>query len=272
MASPQQKFSLSPSRPLSGKTVLVTRPRQQSSEFVKLLEQLGATVELFPTIQIVPPSSWNDCDRAISNIETYDGIIVTSQNASDFFFWRMKEKGVEVQKTFLQKKVYVIGKKTEENVEKFGIHAKPLPEIADSTHFAAFLTKEAINGKRFLFPKGTLAGDALPATLRNHGAYVDEVVVYKTTAPPSTDTARISRLLREKEIDIVTFFSPSSLTNFLDLIAPNLLNGVVIAAIGNTTADAIRTAGLETEIVAEQSTASGLVAAIVKFSSKKLSG
>ncbi len=269
-----EKFSPIPSQPLTGRTILVTRPREQAAEIVKLLEQLGATVELFPTIQIVPPSSWSGCDNAISRIETYDAIILTSQNAVEFFFGRMKEKKSEFHKTLSRKKIYVIGKKTEQSVRKFAIHTEPLPDeddfgnIADSTHFAVVLSKEAISGRRFLFPKGNLAGATLPSTLREHGALVDEVVVYETTAPPTSDTERISRLIREREIDVLTFFSPSSFTNFLAVIPANELHRSVIAAIGNTTANTIQAAGLQAKIVAEQPTTSGLVAAIVKFYSE----
>ncbi len=268
------EFSTIPSQPLTGKTILVTRPRDQAAEIVKLLEQLGATVELFPTIQIVPPSSWNDCDNAISRIETYDGIILTSQNAVEFFFGRMKGKNSEFRKPLSHKKIYVMGKKTEQSVKKFANHTEPLPvedpfgNIADSTHFAVVLSKESISGQRFLFPKGNLAGAILPSILREHGAHVDEVVVYETTAPATSDTERISRLIREREIDVLTFFSPSSLTNFLAIIPANELHRSVIAAIGNTTANAIQTAGLQAQIVAEQPTTSGLVAAIVKFYQK----
>jgi uroporphyrinogen-III synthase len=260
-----EKFSPILSQPLTGKTILVTRPRDQAAEIVKLLAQLGATVELFPTIQIVPPSSWNDCDNAISRIETYDGIILTSQNAAEFFFRRMQKNKPEFRKALSKKKIYAIGKKTAQAVKQFGIHAEPLPDIADSTHFAVVLSKEEITGKSVLFPKGNLAGATLPSTLREHGALVDEVVVYETTAPPTSDTSRISRLIHEREIDVLTFFSPSSFTNFLAVIPPEELHSTVIAAIGNTTANAIQTAGLKINIVAEQPTSSGLVAAIVKF-------
>lgn len=259
------EFTPTPSRPLSGKTVLVTRPREQSAEIIKLLEQLGATVELFPTIQIAPPSSWADCDNALSRIKMFDGIILTSQNASEFFFKRLEEKNLDLQKIFSEKKIYVIGKKTEEGVKKFGLHITPLPESVDSKHFAVVLSKEAISGKRFLFPKGNLAGTALATTLRQHGAQIEEIVVYETTAPLSTDTSRISRLIQENQINVLTFFSPSSFANFLAVIQASNLRNIVIAAIGNTTADAIRSAGFETDIVAEQPTTAGLVAAIVKF-------
>lgn len=71
--------------PLSGKTILVTRNEEQAGEFTKLLKQLGAQIVLFPTIQIVPPKSWDECDKAIANIGSYDSIVLTSRNAAENF-------------------------------------------------------------------------------------------------------------------------------------------------------------------------------------------
>ncbi|MBM4352077.1 MAG: uroporphyrinogen-III C-methyltransferase, partial [Deltaproteobacteria bacterium] len=55
--------------PLSEKIILITRAREQSREFTTRLKKLGAEVIEFPTIEIVPPSSWKGMDRAISQLK-----------------------------------------------------------------------------------------------------------------------------------------------------------------------------------------------------------
>ncbi|PYQ62368.1 MAG: HemD protein, partial [Acidobacteria bacterium] len=45
------------SKPLFAKRIVVTRAREQASELKRLLEEAGAEVVQFPTIEIAPPAS-----------------------------------------------------------------------------------------------------------------------------------------------------------------------------------------------------------------------
>ncbi|MBQ7814406.1 MAG: uroporphyrinogen-III C-methyltransferase, partial [Thermoguttaceae bacterium] len=57
---------------LSGKTVLVTRPREQAAELRSLLEERGAAVLVQPSIAILPPETWADVDAALQSVERRD--------------------------------------------------------------------------------------------------------------------------------------------------------------------------------------------------------
>ncbi len=258
----------SPSRPhapLIGKTILVTRTEEQAAEFIKLLEQLGASVILYPTIQIVPPHSWEECDRAIGNISTYDAIILTSLNAADKFFARVQVSTDAAMKTIGEKTVYAVGDKTRSAVEKFGIPVAAMPAVYDAKHLAITLARTDVNGKRYLLPKGNLAGNVITFALKEHGAEVDEVVVYETIEPSHGDAESVRQKLRQNEIDVVTFFSPSSISNFLATIPGDLLENTAIAVIGHTTASAAKNVSLPVHIVAEHATSANLVASIVRY-------
>src|SRR4030042_321673 len=80
-------------RPLVGKKILIARARDQSTEFATHLRGLGAEVIEFPTIEIVPPSSWEPLDRAIGQLNSYEWIIFTSGNGVIFFLERLGGKG-----------------------------------------------------------------------------------------------------------------------------------------------------------------------------------
>ena len=68
----------------------------------------------------------------------------------------------------------------------------------------------------------------------------------------------------ENKIDIATFFSPSSVRNFLEILGVETVQHALIAVIGPTTAEAVKEAGLEVNIVAKQQTAESLVHGIVE--------
>lgn len=251
--------------PLRGKTVLVTRPREQAGEFIKLLEQLGASVTIFPTIEIVPPPSWDACDEAIRTINTFDGLLFTSANGVTAFVKRVQRIDRSLLEVIRNKPIYAVGTKTQAALAQYDLPAAGTPELFDTNHLAETLASASVSGKRFLFPKGNLAGNELAAAVRRLGAEIVEVVVYATVAPSGVDTAELQRMLTERKIDIIAFFSPSSVQNLLGLVSIDALQSVLLAAIGASTARAIRNASLEVHIIAEQSTAAGLAAAIVKY-------
>ena len=264
-SSPFQQSSSPTASPLSGKTILVTRPKDQSGEVVKLLEQLGAAVVVFPTIEIIPPRSWEECDRSIAKLETYDAIVITSINAVEKFFSRLEVRRNDGLSVLSQKKFYAVGERTRKALSDRKVSVMHLPGVQDAKQLAIAFSKADVAGKRFLFPKGNLAGDVVSFALREHGAIVDEVIVYETTQPSSADALTVNNLLAKKEIHLVTFFSPSSVSNFLAMIPLELISQQTIAVIGHTTEAAAKNLSLPVHIVAEQSTSAGLVASIVKF-------
>ncbi len=61
----REKLNWFERKPLFGKRIVITRPRQQVSEFAELLEAWGAEVIPFPTIETIPPPSLAALDDAI---------------------------------------------------------------------------------------------------------------------------------------------------------------------------------------------------------------
>ena len=164
-----------------------------------------------------------------------------------------------------ERTVYAVGEKTKLEIEKWDFPVVALPSVPDAKHLAIALSRSDVKEKRFLIPKGNLAGNVIAFALQEHGASVEEVIVYETVQPSGTDTKNVEEKLARKEIDIVTFFSPSSLSNFVSLIPPELLEDRTIAVIGQTTAAAARNLSVPVHIVAEHATSANLVASIVRY-------
>src|SRR5436305_1307250 len=112
-------------KPLFGKRVVVTRAREQASELKKMLEESGAQVLQFPTIEIAPPESFDSLDHVIDG--RYDLYVFTSVNGVKFFFDRLMERGLDARR-FAGAKVAAVGDPPAAELRARGIVADLIPE------------------------------------------------------------------------------------------------------------------------------------------------
>jgi len=255
-------------RRLEGKTVLVTRPEGQSEDFRRLLEQEGANVIHCPTIEITPPESWQACDEAVARLEQYDGFVFTSPNAAKFFLGRAAERKRE-NTTIGNKSCYAVGAQTASVVLSFGYKTMLLDGVTTGRSLADALTK---SGHRFIaYPKGNLASGEPAMVLREHGIQVDEIVVYVTVNRAREHAQEVEAALRAGKVDLLTFFSPSGFESLVEVLPAGLLSGKTIAAIGPTTASAIRSAGFEVAIMPALPSSMEMADAIIAYYNENLS-
>ena len=196
------------SRPLFGKTVLVTRSRQQASDLAAKLAALGARVLIFPTIRIEPPLDDQPLERAVASLADFDWIIFTSANGVESFFSMLDGLGRD-GRCLANCKVCSIGPGTTARLSLRGIRPDLVPErFTTQAVFDALSEANEVKGNRFLRPRADIAGKALPQQLRDAGAEVTDIEAYRTLRPtPDPETIEA---LRAGEVDIVTFTSSST--------------------------------------------------------------
>ena len=254
-------------RPLFGKTIVVTRAREQASDFRALLENKGAHCLEFPTIQVVPPESWAPLDNAIAQLADYDWVIFTSVNGVRFFFHRLREQGEDVR-ALHGTKLGAIGPKTAASIVERGLRLDLIPSEYRAEAVIDALGDEEVRGKRFLLPRAAKAREILPQKLKDMGGQMDVVTAYETVRPPGK-ADKIRRLLQEGEITCITFTSSSTVDNFAAMFPeddlPALVDATAIASIGPITADTVRSYGLSVDIVPEKYTIEALTASIVEY-------
>ena len=251
--------------PLFGKTVVITRPEEQSDAFMHALLERGTEPYLFPVIETVPPKDWQPLDDAIDHLDSYDGLIFTSVNGVKYFIHRLKENGKDIRE-LKGLRLYAIGPKTEQAVNALGIKVDVVPEEFVAESLIESLGKESIQGKRFLLPRAEVARETLPDRMREQGAHIDVVPAYRTVRADPDAQALRSRL-QEGSIHAVTFPSSSTVTHFMELIGTEMkaaLTQTAIACIGPVTAKTAEKAGLKVAVMAEEYTVDGLVAALEK--------
>jgi len=258
----RERLSWFEKKPLFGKGIVITRPEEQSEEFAALLRDEGARVIFFPTIRIVPPEDYGDLDRAIYTIEKYQWIVFTSANGVRFFFERFCKLRNDIR-DLRGIKICTIGPATQARVEGYNIRVDMVPEEYISDGVVEAFSDVDISGANVLLPRAEIAGDIIPDGLSELGANVDVVTAYRTVSS-GEDGEAIRELMDSGKIDVITFTSPSTVTNFMDIIGDraDIPNRIKIACIGPVTENACKKAGLGVDIMQGPYSIPGLVEAI----------
>jgi uroporphyrinogen III methyltransferase/synthase len=260
------------SRPLFGKTVIVTRSREQASALSARLEELGANVVEVPAIRIAPPDDTTVVRACIEKIAAYDWIVFTSVNGVSYFFKYLYEMGFDSRK-LSGAKICAIGPATAGELVRMGVRPELVPEKYVSRDIAESLIRMGeVDGKSFLLPRADIAPKTLSVALTEAGAKtVDDLVIYRTVEEDLSDRNNVLESLSGSKLDLVTFTSSSTVQNFeriLQRYAPDQKKALACAAIGPVTADKARELGFRVEAVAEVHTIEGLVKAILGFYEK----
>ncbi|MGV1098983.1 uroporphyrinogen-III C-methyltransferase [Thiovibrio sp. JS02] len=255
-------------RPLFGKRILVTRTREQASELVRLLEDQGADCVEGATIALEPPDSWEPLDRELERIGEYQWLAFTSINAIRFFFGRLLENGLDCR-ALKGPKIAAVGIATAEVLKEYGIQADLIPEEFTGDGLAESMVAQGVKDARVLIPRAKKAREVLPEILAENGAAVTVIPVYQNVRPKDYELVR--RELAEGNIDMVTFTSSSTVTNFLEMLGPDreeLLKNVKVATIGPITAKTAEKAGLTVDVKPGTYTIPALVDSILDFYGK----
>lgn len=252
-------------KPLFGKGIVITRPEAQAEEFASLLHAQGARVIHFPTIKIVPPVSYDGLDQAIAELSAYQWIIFTSANGVVFFLRRLKELGRDIR-DLKELRICTIGPATAAQLEHLGIRVDLVPDEFISEGVVKAFERINLRRSRILLPRAETARDLIPEGLAKLGTKVDVVTAYRTVNS-GKDKSELENLMNEGKVDVITFTSPSTVQNFMEIMGRDYVTpkGVKIACIGPVTAAAVKKAGIPVDIIQERYTIPGLVETLTAF-------
>ena len=257
-------------KPLFGRRIIVTRARAQASDFAECLESYGAEVIQFPTIETQPIPDNAALGRAIAQLSTYNWVIFTSVNAVEYFYRHLRENSKDTR-SFGNARICAVGQKTVAALDQIGILADYVPSQYRGVVLAAEL--EGVEGQKILLPRASIAADDLPNGLRDRGAIVDTIPIYETVKAGAEGREALEADLHNGRIDMVTFTSSSTVTNFLEMFgsppSTALLDQVHIAVIGPSTEATVKAHGFTADIVAQQASVESLVEEIVAFYTPK---
>ena len=242
--------------------VLITRPRPNAPEFASALRKIGAEAVLLPCIAIEPVSETGLLDRALSRLDCYDWLVFTSANAVEVVSERLDALGLEL--TPGNPRLAAVGPKTAASLQDHGLSPDFVP-IEEYIAEAILPGLGELSGRWVLLPAADIADDRLPCAIQAADGVAHVITAYRTL-PAAPDAAGLAGL--RDGVDVITFTSGSSVRNFITItrdagLNPHDLTGSPqIACIGPKTAQAAREAGFKVDIVPDEYTIDGLVAAI----------
>ena len=259
----RQKLDWFGKLPMTGQTVVVTRPREQAAALSVPLRRLGADVVEIPTIEFRPAEDFGELDRAIAELETYDLAIFTSANGVRYFLDRLDASAKDLRS--LRGKLCAIGPATREALERFHLKVDVVAREYVAEGLLRALAGEDLAGKRVLIARAAVARDVLPIELRARGAFVDVVEAYRTVAPENL--AERTQAIARRRGTWITFTSSSTVQNMVDSFGGEIgaegLRGCRVASIGPVTSATLRGHGIAVTVEAAEYTAAGLVDAIL---------
>jgi uroporphyrinogen III methyltransferase/synthase len=251
VAALAEQLSWLKAQPLAGRTVAVTRARDQASELARALASQGARVVQAPVIRVQalpgPPL----------DPSPYDLLCLTSANGVEALFERLADAGRDAR-SLAGARVAAIGPGTARALAGHGVIADVVPE-----RFVAEALVEALADmpvSRALVARAQEARDVLPDALRERGAEVDVLPLYETLAEPLSP--RVLDLARTA--DYITFTSSSTVRFFLQAASGAPLSaGTRIVSIGPITSQTLREHGLDPHVEASRHDIAGVVDAVL---------
>ncbi len=156
-------------------TVLITRPKADAEAFVTALAAYGLRAEFFPTIEIFPLSTW-----ALPDLKGFDGLIYTSANAVRCFLSELLSRAPNLFAQVRAMNHYAVGVKTNRALQEYGIDSALYSDKGNAEDLVEILKRFGIQGKRFLFLRGSRSLGTVPEAIQKYGGKCEELIVYET--------------------------------------------------------------------------------------------
>lgn len=222
---------------MSKPVVAITRPKDRAKKASEIVEKLGGTPVLAPTLDLQPVNS-ESLKNLVARKDDLDWIIFTSPTT----IVSLNKFYPDFIKT-LDCKLAVIGNKTGKLAEKNGLTVDLMPEDFTAEGLIEEFKKREITGKTIGIPRTASARPILPEELEKLGNEVILAEAYKSLFPMDEKSVKelISKI-ENKEIDAITFTSPLTVENFFEIaedkqkLARLLNDNLLTVSIGPITA------------------------------------
>ena len=252
---------------LSGRRIVITRPRDQAVEWRRKLEILGAAVIELPLIQVKKDVNLDTLAEVLGGFGSYEWLIFTSVNGVRFFFEEFLRVHGDIRALGLAR-IAVVGEATAAAVREYHLRVELQPKKASGEELAKeLIARESMDSAKILVVTGNLNREILVQKLEDDRAIVDCLPVYKTE---ETDLANdpVAENFRNHGADAILFASPSAVQSFFDQAAVLKLAAKaqrpLAGSIGSTTTATMKQLGLPVDFEATEPSLDSLAEALLK--------
>jgi hydroxymethylbilane synthase len=252
---------------LEGACVIVARDDAPDDNISLSLSAQGARVVGLPLMELDEPTDGSALEAAVRDLAAYDAVAFTSRAAVERFFSRLTAAGGDLRGLSSDALIAAVGARTEQALKDHGAHVDVIGDgggavLADALHAAMPLEDKVV-----LLPRAEGGREEFREVCEKHGAKVEVVDAYRST-PHDDASARVTTALAEgsdAKARLLVLTSPRRAEVLAAALGDDrsALAGVSLVAIGETTAEAVREAGLGEAKVAPAAGPGG-VAAVVR--------
>ncbi|MBF0588889.1 MAG: uroporphyrinogen-III synthase [Magnetococcales bacterium] len=244
-------------RPLTGRVILITRPQPGNDATAHRVRQLGGEALQMPVLTIHPPKNPEPLQRAMNNLDRFDGVVITSANGARAL---LAHPPCPMDAPTL----YAVGKKSAAPLEQAGYKVMLPPHAADAEVLAKALINVPNSPRRLLILQAEIGRDNLIQHLTKAGRTVTRVVAYRAK-PLETITPLVMQALEKGHLDAVLFFSSRSAESFITRLPDPAarLQQVTLAAISPLTARTLQRLGHPPQVIAQTPTEEALLSALI---------
>ena len=253
--------------PLTGLTVLVTRPAAQCAMLCAQIEGQGGSAIAFPAVEIEPVA----VQAAAVAAADYDLVVFVSVNAV--------EHGAQQMIKSARTRIAAIGRATAAALAAAELAADIVPEGGfNSEALLAHPELQLTSGARVLIVRGEGGRELLRDTFAEHGMVVETREVYRRVRP-NVDAAKVAEVearWSDEGIDVVTATSIETLQNLQALLTEHgrqLLSGTALLVPSRRIVAAAVSAGLRGEaIVAAGADDASMIGALAQWRMRARAG
>jgi uroporphyrinogen-III synthase len=244
---------------LAGLSVLVTRPEQQSEGLCDLIQAAHGRPVRFPTIEILGPADKHAARAELGAASHADVLVFVSANAVQYAFPMLPEQ------LPLDIDIAAVGNATARALSGSGLDPTLVPKRMDSEGLLALPELQEVAGKTIYILRGNGGRELLSETLRERGAQVRQVEVYRRELPQRHAAA--ANLVRgwEHLVQVVIATSNAIVDNLYTLLGDEgaeYLRRTPIIVVSQRMAEHVIERGCEHVHVANSATDADLLTAL----------
>jgi len=260
---------------IDGKTIAITRSKDDSEEFIELVTQQNANPITLPTIELISKGE-KIVDEFLETIEKEnpDYSVFMSSKAVTLLFETAKKAGKfeELRLAVTNTIVLAVGPKTKDVLEKENVKVAHMPDRYSSVGIGEVFTKLNAVGRKVIIPRSGASTPFLKELLEKIGLQVTELYLYDVCAFRDTSQwNEFRQLFSQNKIDGIIFTSVSSVQAFFEIMQKDyeqnklvsMLEKTTVISIGPFTADELKKLNVD-NVIADVHTISGSFDALVK--------